>query len=426
MSNNLLLKNASTYFGANVINGLIPFILLPILTRYLSVESYGQVAIFQTLYWAVSAFVGITIAGASDRKFFDTSTEKDLGDFIGACFQICFFLTLSTIGFFILFNTQFSNLIGASSEYIFYAIIVAASLSIIQIRLGQWQIRGKANIFGLFQILQSSSIVIFAVILIVIFNFDELGRILSQVLICGIFALTSIFLLKRDKLLNFLTWNPKYIKESLSFAIPLIPHVAGVFFISMADRFFIAGELGIAQAGIYMLAAQLATVVSLVHESINRAFLPWLYEKLTLNNPEEKKMIVKFTYLWFVVILLSAPILFLIGPSFVTLIAGPEYSEAGNVFGWLALGHSFGGMYAMLNCYIYFSKKTYALSIVTLFSGVLNIILLIFFLQLYGIIGAGIAFSISMLVRFFLTWVLAQYVHPMPWLSFGKQVSSVN
>jgi len=426
MSNNLLLKNASTYFGANVINGLIPFILLPILTRYLSVESYGQVAIFQTLYWAVSAFVGITIAGASDRKFFELSSERDLGDFIGACVQICLFLTLATLGLFVIFSSQFSDLTGATSEYIFYAIIVAASLSIIQIRLGQWQIRGKAKIFGFYQIMQSSLIVALSVLLIVFFSFDELGRILSQVLICAIFGVISILLLRKDKLLNFFSWNPQYIKESLHFSIPLIPHVAGVFFISMADRFFIAGELGVAQAGIYMLAAQLATVVSLVHESINRAFLPWLFEKLTLNKSEDKRMIVKFTYLWFATILASTPLLFFIGPNIVIVIAGPEYSEAGNVFGWLALGHSFGGMYAMLNCYIYFSKKTYSLSIVTLFSGILNIILLVFFLKIYGLVGAGIAFSISMLVRFFLTWFLAHYVHPMPWFSIRKQVTSVN
>jgi O-antigen/teichoic acid export membrane protein len=233
-------------------------------------------------------------------------------------------------------------------------------------------------------------------------------------------------LLRYEKLLYFFSWNPQYIKESLHFSIPLIPHVAGVFFISMADRFFIAGELGVAQAGIYMLAAQLATVVSLVHESINRAFLPWLFEKLTLNKSEDKRMIVKFTYLWFATILASTPLLFFIGPNIVIVIAGPEYSEAGNVFGWLALGHSFGGMYAMLNCYIYFSKKTYSLSIVTLFSGILNIILLVFFLKIYGLVGAGIAFSISMLVRFFLTWFLAHYVHPMPWFSIRKQVTSVN
>ena len=421
MQNKHFAQNVSTYFVANVLNGIIPFLLLPILTRFLTVESYGQVALFQSLYWAISAFVGITIAGASDRKYFEISDTQHLSDFIGVCFQICLCLTIATSCIFYFFQAEFSSLFGIAPQYIFIAIIVAASISISQIRLGQWQARGQSLSFGIFQVLQSALIVLIATLLIVVFNFNELGRILAQVMISGIFALAAIYLLYKDKLLNFFIWSPKYIKEVLSFAIPLIPHVGGVFLISMADRFFIAKDLGVANAGIYMLAAQLATIVSLFHESLNRAFQPWLFAKLTLDKLEDKKTIVKYTYVWFLVILASAPIFFLIGPVLVGLIAGPEYAQAGRVFGWLALGHSFGGMYAMLNSYLYFSKKTYSLSIVTLFSGVLNIILLVYFLKYFGIIGAGIAFSISMLVRFFLTWFSASFMHPMPWFSFYKK-----
>ena len=74
--NNALFKNSATYTGAILLNGLIPFLLIPVLTRYLTVESYGQIAIFQTFYWAISSFVGITIAGASDRKFFDYAPQQ--------------------------------------------------------------------------------------------------------------------------------------------------------------------------------------------------------------------------------------------------------------------------------------------------------------------------------------------------------------
>ena len=89
MQNKYFVKNVSTYFGANLINGISALLLLPILTRFLTVESYGQVALFQSLYWAVAAFVGITVAGASDRKYFEVSDTKYLADFIGVCFQIC-------------------------------------------------------------------------------------------------------------------------------------------------------------------------------------------------------------------------------------------------------------------------------------------------------------------------------------------------
>ena len=127
------------------------------------------------------------------------------------------------------------------------------------------------------------------------------------------------------------------------------------------------------------------------------------------------------TYAWFGLVLFTTPFAFFIGPYLVIFIAGSEYAEAGKVFGWLALGHSFGGMYAMLNCYIYYSKETSLLSLVTIISGLANIFLLIILIKYWGIVGAGMAFSISMFIRFVLTWIAAQQKHPMPWLSFMQK-----
>lgn len=421
---NAFFKNSATYTISILLNGLIPFLLIPVLTRYLSVEGYGQIAIFQTLYWAISSFVGITVAGASDRKFFDYTPQHDLANFIGACFQVCLFLSMQTFFIFFIFQNQLADALETSPEYIFYAILVAISLSIIQIRLGQWQVRGQANIFGAFQVSQSVFLVILTLLLIVAFNFNEWGRILSQVLICSIFAFLSIIWLIKDKLLNFFSWHPEHLKDALKFSIPLIPHAVGIFLINMVDRLFIANYLGIEKAGVYMLAAQLAIILSLVPDAVNKAVQPWIFKNLTINKMKEKKAIVKFTYIWFVVILCFVPPLFLMGQSIVVFVAGPEYLNAGKVFGWLALGHAFAGMYVMLNCYIYFSKQTYILSIVTLISGLLNIALLIFLIQPFGIEGAGIAFSISMFFRLILTWIMAQKVYPMPWVAFMKRVPS--
>lgn len=42
-----LLRGASVYLTSNILNSAIPFLLLPILTRYLSTEEYGKIAMFQ-------------------------------------------------------------------------------------------------------------------------------------------------------------------------------------------------------------------------------------------------------------------------------------------------------------------------------------------------------------------------------------------
>ena len=80
------------------------------------------------------------------------------------------------------------------------------------------------------------------------------------------------------------------------------------------------------------------------------------------------------------------------------------------------LGQVFNGMYLMVTNYIFFSKRTGLLSIATMFSGVVNLVLLLILIRQFGLEGAAYAFCISMGLRFLLTWFVAQKRHPMPWL----------
>jgi O-antigen/teichoic acid export membrane protein len=103
----------------------------------------------------------------------------------------------------------------------------------------------------------------------------------------------------------------------------------------------------------------------------------------------------------------------------IVIVAGTQYRAAGDVIGWLVLGQGFGGMYLMVTNYIFFSKKTGLLSVVTLASGLVNVALLFALVGTYGAEGAGMAFSCAMGLRFLLTWAVAHYRHPMPWFSFS-------
>lgn len=413
-------KNVATYFGANILNGLVPFLMLPILARSLSVESFGEIAIFQTLLSAFLVLTGSTIMSSATRKFFDEDAANNLKIFIGSCIQVCLIMTL--ISMIVIYFTQdyieISLLVPGS--YLFYAVISAFFMTIIRGRLGQWQARNESSKYSILQVSQSLMIAISTILFLTIFDLDSYSRVLSQILVCSFLGILSLYLLARDGLLSFFSWNISYLKECLVYGIPLMPHVIGVFFLSMFDRLIIADTLGIDKSGIYMLAAQVSTLIAIVHESLNKAFLPWLFERLKKNDSDDLKMIVRITYFWFVAILVTCPVFFILGPSLINLIAGPRYEEAGEIFGWLALGHSFGGMYAMLNAYIYFSKNTYVLSVISISSGLLNVLLLLWLIPIFGLKGAAISFVIAMFTRLLMTWFAAQTNHPMPWLHYLK------
>lgn len=423
LRNSSLFAGSAVYLLSNILAAAIPFMLLPVLTRYLSPEEYGEVAMFLMLIAGLAAFTGIGVNGAANRKFYDDNiTERELKDFIGSCLQILLASTLSVLAFAWLFQEQLSKWLDLQPRWILWAVIASASSFVFQLRLGQWQVRKQARKYGIAQVSQALVNIILSILLVVVLLHGADGRISAYMTGTVGFAFLALWLLHRDKLLGF-GWHPNYIKDALSFGVPLIPHIAGIFLLSAVDRLVINAELGLAQVGIYMVAVQLAGVMGIVFDAINKAYVPWLFERLKRNQSDEKKQIVRLTYAYFLISLLMAGLAFLVGPYAVILIAGERYAQAGSVIGWLALGQAFSGMYLMVTNYIFYSKKTGLLSLVTISSGLLNVVLLVVLIKLLGITGAAMAFTLAMALRFLLTWWVAQKRHPMPW--FNSSIISV-
>lgn len=422
LKGNTFLAGSAIYLFSNVLNAAIPFALLPILTRYLTPEEYGEVAMFQTLLGALMAFIGLSLQGAAGRKFYDSDLENsDLKEFVGSCFQILLITTLFTLFVLFLFRKELSYWLKLDQEWIFIAALVTASNMAIMIRLIQWQVRKKAVPYGMLQVSRSGLNVGLSLVLVVLLLQGAGGRIVGQGVALILFALFAICLLKKDNLLKFFIWRPDYIKEALAFGVPLIPHVAGMFLLTTVDRFVINSELGLEKAGIYMVAVQFGMALSLIFDAVNKAYVPWLFERLKRDNSSEKRQIVRYTYAWYTFILAGAGISFIVGPWLITFIAGDQYRQAGDVIGWLVLGQVFNGMYLMVTNYIFYSKKTGLLSAASMFSGLLNFGLLVFLVRQFGIIGAAYAFALSMGLRFLLTWLVAQKRHAMPWFNFKQQ-----
>lgn len=419
---NTFLAGSAVYIFSNILNAAIPFALLPVLTRYLTPEEYGEVAMFQTLLGALMAFIGLSLQGAAGRKFYDGNLgEKDLKEFIGSCLQILAITTAITTAVLFTFQNQFSQWLGLNQEWILLAGLVTASNVIAQIRLGQWQVRKRAKSYGAMQVSKSLLNMGLSLALVVLFLQGSDGRIVAQGIAVAIFALLALWFLKRDGLLTFIVWRPAYIKEALKFGVPLIPHVGGVFLLTTVDRFVINSELGVAQAGIYMVAVQFGMALSLVFDAVNKAYVPWLFERLKRDSDSEKRQIVRYTYAWYVFILAGAGLSFIVGPWLIVFVAGDQYTEAGDVIGWLVLGQVFHGMYLMVTNYIFYSKRTGLLSAASIFSGLVNFGLLVLLVKQVGIIGAAYAFALSMGLRFLLTWFVAQKRHSMPWFNFQQQ-----
>lgn len=413
-----LLTGSATYLLSNLLAAAIPFVLLPVLTRYLNPAEYGEVAIFQALLVALGAFIGLTGNGAAGVKYYDKDLAgAELSNYIGHCFLVLAGTTTLALLGVIACARPLSRWLGLAPQWLALSVVVAAAAFIVSMRLVQWQIRKAARTYGLFQVCQSLTNVLLSLLLVVALLRGASGRILGLSIAPLGFAVVAVFLLRRDGLLGF-EWRPQYVRDIAAYGVPLIPHSVGYFFLTSVDRFVINDKLGAAQVGIYMAAAQIASGLGLVFDAINNAYVPWLFERLKRDQAQEKREIVRWTYVYFLFLTGVVALAFVVAPSVLVFVAGQKYAAGAKLIGWLVLGWVLHGMYLMVTNYIFFSKRTSLLSLSTISAGVLNIALLLVLVPRLGPCGAAIAFAASSGAKLLMTWGAAQLSHPMPWFSF--------
>ncbi|MFS2023587.1 lipopolysaccharide biosynthesis protein [Massilia sp. CT11-137] len=407
--------NAGIYLGANVLNAGVPFLLLPLLTRILSPADYGAIAMFAIVLSIMGAFTGLSVHGAISVRYFQMEKER-LAEYVGACMAI---LAVSTALVFItvlLCAQPVTELSGLPLDWVLVAIVLSGLQFIANIRLVLYQVSGQANRYGAFQIGQTVLNATLSLILVLSVGLAWQGRLIGQATAVALFGVAAAYLLYKDGLLL----RPHNLKllagDALRFGVPMIPHTLGALLIVAVDRIVITKVLGLATAGIYMVALQMGQVVGLLTDSFNKAYAPWLMKRLADKDNVPRRAIVRGTYVYFVVVVSVALAIGAAAPWFLPLLVGNSFAPAAQLIIYTTLGFAFSGCYYMVTNYIFFESKTALLAMVTAVVGLLNVPLTIELVKANGAAGAGMAFMLTQFASFAGTWWLAHRTHPMPWL----------
>jgi len=420
MNNKKLLKNISFFTFFNVVNSAIPFLLLPVLTTYLSPEDYGIIDIFLNISLIATPIIGLSIVQSISRFYFE---DIDLPKFITTVFTLLLLIgsVVVALGSLIAWVAKdFLNDYGFPPFVILFALGYTILSQISEVLLILWRVSYKTIKFGLFRIVKTVFDLGLSVVLIVNYGMGWEGRLFPQLGVALFFAIAAcIFLVKNEFLLR-----PKihkhYKKEALSFSLPLVFHTLGGHVIGFSDRFFILFMLGLSNVGIYSVGYQVGMVVALLQTSFNQAWVPFFFEKLKENKNREKLRLVKITYAYFVLMLVLATVFYFLTPLIFRYFIGESFENGAGVVGWVLMGYAFQGMYKMVVNYLFYLKKTKLIAICTFFTVVVNIALNYFLIGMNGIDGAAQATLISFVVLFTIVFLISAQNFKMPWLFFLK------
>ncbi|WP_313957059.1 lipopolysaccharide biosynthesis protein [Aliarcobacter butzleri] len=414
-----LFKDSLIYILGDTLNKATLFLMLPILTRYLTPEDYGFVSVFTVLVSVLAVFTGLSIQGAINVNYFKYSKEE-LQVYIGNCVIL---LNISTLIVFIvigLFHPFILVSLSLTIEWLVIAIILAYGQFLTTINLILWIAEQKPKEYSLYQIAQTLIITVLTLLLVIVYDMSWQGQLIAITIGTLIFSFISfIFLIKRQYL-NFCI-NKEHIIDALKFGVPLIPHALSGLMKTGADRMIIMGTLGAAITGIYSVGYQLGMVIGVLVAAFNKAWAPYLFRTLS-NSPSlnDKVKIVQFSYLYFVSILIIAFLFSYISILLVPFLLGEEFVASSELIIYFAMAFAFDGMYYMVTNYLFFVKKTHILAYVTFITSLFHIVLLMYLIKVNGILGAAQASLISYGITFFSVWFLAHKYYPMPWLEVFK------
>jgi len=406
-----MFKLAILYILGNVLNKAIPFLLLPVLTYYITPEGFGVIMIIQLIISILTILISLNFNGAYLKYYYKYNSSNR--NILLYNIIIYTFLNAVTIIIFIIlvlyiFSIQLDILFGFDSIWIFVAMFIAISNSILALILVNYQINNNPIKYSLVTILFTTINVVITLTFIVYLNYGWEGRILGMLSSSFFLLLVSykIYFKKKYSLKNL---DIKFRNKIYLFGIPLLPHaLSGILLVSV-DRLFLNSMLDLSSVGIYSTAYQFGMIISIAMSAINIAWSPYFFRNIEKNNKTfsffAKKIFLISIIMFFLVLLIIY-----LSKYIVLIFFDIQYHEAVKYIGIIAWGNFFEGLYIIISNFIFYYEKNIFLSYVTFLVLILNIILNFIFIKSFGIYGAALATLISYIIYFLLVLTYSIYL----------------
>ena len=414
-----LFSNSMIYVLSLLFNKGLTFLLLPVLTFYLTKEDYGVLGLVTAISTMASIYVGFFPSGFLLARFAQYGKEK-----MAEYMHHILLLTIATTSLVLLILIGFQHYLlpeHLENKTILMVVITLYAMFTIFFRFIDTllQVEQNAIKFAVLQTLQSVGSLGLGLVLIIEFSYGWKGKYYAELLILFFVFIYAIYYIVKNQYYKYNT-DYKKLKELFVFLFPLTFSVLGLYLMGIIDRIFISNMLGLEAAGIYNVAITMAIIINMVYDAISKALNPILYENLVKDQKDSRIKIVKLIYLYSFVCIAIFALFVLILPYVFHLMVNGKFEEALILIPILAVGFTFEGLRKVLEAPLVFKHKVKSLATITLIAGLINIILNYFLIKIYGINGAAYATLISFLVLYIISFILVVKEIKLPWFLTEK------
>lgn len=403
-----LIKSGFWYTVGTVFIQGINFLILPILTLpgMLGLEDFGELARYQSLLTILITVMTLSLYSSVGRAKFDFEEKYD--EFLSSILFLSTVCSIVVFTFVFVFKNSLSKMgfIDFSPNILIILVIHSFFAFVIQFANNKFTIEYKYKQFLIVSVSSSILITLLSIVFIYMLKADKYyGKIYAGLLINIIYGsvLYISFIKKGKKLIS-----KKYWKYALVISVPLIFHTLSGVILTSFDTLMIKsllGKVGNIKTGIYSYAYKIGMILQIFWTAFNKAWVPWFFGKMKEKKYSDITRISKFYIGMFSIITIG---LIFISPEVVKIMASnPKYEAGMDLVPLIMIGYYFVFLYSIPSNLEFYLKKTKYIPIGTGFAALVNVLLNLILIPIYGIVAAAWTTVISYILLFVYHYIIA-------------------
>jgi O-antigen/teichoic acid export membrane protein len=380
--------NSAIYLAAELLNKLIPFIMLPILLRYLTQSEYGSLSVILNVIEFTTICVLLGGNAYLRVEFFKKSYPLTLvlSSVLAHSVSVALILLILLVFGWAFFLPDL--VFGIDKLWLIFIVLIALGNSIIATFVSYFQCEEKPVRVGGLNVF--INIIGFSITVFLLEQGYSADARIIAILLSVLFV--SLVLIYRFRRMLVSEWQQDCSVDALKFGIGSLPHGLSWWLRAGADNLILVSIISTAAVGEYAVSMQLAMVLLVVSNALNQAVMPRMFQGLKDNkNRETKKLICSLMLLVSGVFL----IMILFAPYVLTVIVPDVYHYEITVFYSLATAVLLRAGCVFTGNYFYYYKKVKSLSSITISSAMLHVPLCYILVVNFGVIGVGFAGIVS-------------------------------
>lgn len=387
-------KNSIIFGIGTMVTRFIGLLLLPLFTAYLTPADYGVLALLALLGMVAQPIFSLGLGAAMGPSYFEGDSTKRKSETVWTAFLILLVSATLLLAISWLFPRELSILALQTPEYghLVSLTLTGCAIGILSTPFTQRiQFEEKAKAFVIISLITSSISVALCVITVVILGQGVKGMVISTLI--GQIITFLFFFIAGAREIKFIYAKP-IAMELLRLGIPLVPGFAFLFILMQSNRYILQWCGGLEQVGIYSIGFNLGMAMNLAVGALGTAWYPYFMsyvgrqeEACSIFGRIFTYYIFFFGYLWLLFFIFAKPV--------VMIMTDAAFHSAHQVVGMAAGAIFFIGIYTLLLPGMYYRKEVAAQSFVQGIAAFVSIILNVWLVYSFDLLGAGLGLLIG-------------------------------